>query len=87
MVPQFIQAYNPLEKTSKKLIVIQLSGGNDGLNTIIPYQNDLYYQLRPEIAIAKTDVLKGNDDLCFNPVMKGVKAMYDDGDLAVINSV
>ena len=87
MVPQLIQAYNPIEKTGKRLVVIQLSGGNDGLNTIVPYRNDLYYQLRPEIAIAKNIVLKGNDDLGFNPVMKGVKSMYDDGDLAVINSV
>lgn len=87
MVPQLIQAYNPLDSTGKKLVVIQLSGGNDGLNTIIPYQNDLYYQLRPDIAIAKNNVLKGNDYLGFNPVMSGIKSMYDNGDLAVVNSV
>lgn len=87
MVPQLIQAYNPQESTGKKLVVIQLSGGNDGLNTIIPYQNDLYYKLRPEIAIAKNQVLKGNDSLGFHPAMQGVKSMFDNGDLAVINSV
>ena len=87
MVPQLIQAFDRTPISGKRLVVIQLSGGNDGLNTIIPYRNDLYYQLRPEISIAKSNVLKGNDYLGFNPVMKGVKSMYDDGDLAVINSV
>lgn len=87
MVPQLIQAYDIARNTGKKLVVIQLSGGNDGLNTVIPYENDLYYNLRPEISIAKNQVLKGNDYLGFNPAMKGIKSMYDDGDLSIINSV
>src|SRR5436853_3277717 len=43
------------------LVVLQLAGGNDGLNTIIPYTNDEYYRLRPQLAIPKTEVLRIND--------------------------
>lgn len=73
--------------TEKILIVIQLSGGNDGLNTFIPYNNDLYYQLRPGIAIPKPSVLKVNDEMGFNPGMSSMKNLFDDGDLCIINNV
>lgn len=69
------------------LVFIQLNGGNDGLNTFIPFQDDLYYQLRPNIAISKNDVIAGNSGMAFHPALKGFAAMQQAGDLAVIQNV
>lgn len=66
------------------LVVIQLSGGNDGLNTIIPYTDDAYYKYRPVIGI-KDQKLKLNDQLMLNPSMTAFKELYDAGQLAIIN--
>lgn len=76
-----------LLKAGKKLIVIQLSGGNDGLNTVVPYRNDIYYDLRPKIAIKEKEVLKLNDETGINPGMKYFKEIYDKGNLCIINNV
>jgi uncharacterized protein (DUF1501 family) len=68
--------------------VVQLSGGNDGLNTIIPYRNDLYYKARPSLALKETDgILPLSDDLGLHPAMHGLKGLYDQGQLAVLNAV
>jgi uncharacterized protein (DUF1501 family) len=69
------------------LVIIQLSGGNDGLNTVVPFQNDLYYEARPQIAIRKEDVLLMNQELGLHPALLGLKDLYEDGELSVINSV
>ena len=92
MLPQFLKAYelghlNQKPTGDKILVVIQLSGGNDGLNTIVPFQNDIYYKSRPTIAIEKEKVLKINDELGFNPMMTGMKNLYDQGYLTIVNSV
>lgn len=71
----------------KVLIVIQLTGGNDGLNTIIPYTNDLYYSSRPEIAIGKKQALRMDDDAGLNPHLPILKTLHDEGYLAVLNNV
>ncbi len=71
----------------KRLVIIQLSGGNDGLNTVVPYRNDIYYKVRPQIAIQPADVLKLNDELGFHPALEGLQSLYDDGLLGIINSV
>ena len=71
----------------KKLIVIQMSGGNDGLNTIIPYQNDIYYKLRPSLALKKNDMLALNDELAMNCAMGGLKKLYDQGYVSILNNV
>ena len=90
-VPQFLNAFNPSlssgSRSGKKLIVIQLSGGNDGLNTIIPYRNDIYYKSRPTIGISKQEVLKISDELGLNPAMKGLQSLYEEGLVSIINSV
>lgn len=71
----------------KRLIVIQMSGGNDGLNTIIPYQNDLYYKLRPSLALKKSDMLPISDELAMNCAMGGLRKLYDDGYVSILNNV
>ncbi|MCB9267172.1 MAG: DUF1501 domain-containing protein [Lewinellaceae bacterium] len=71
----------------KILVVIQLSGGNDGLNTIIPYRNEEYYRSRPTLAIPAAEVLPANDELGFNPALEPLRALYDEGLLSIINSV
>ena len=73
---------------ARRLIVVQLSGGNDGLNTVIPYRNDLYYKVRPTLGIKETEGILGLEkDLGLHPALKGLKGLYDQGQLAVLNSV
>ena len=59
-------------------------GGNDGLNTLIPYTDKAYYAGRPELAYEEADVLPLADDLGLNPSMTGFKKLYDAGQLAVV---
>ena len=92
MIPGFLKALelNNLNKnalTNKKLVIIQWSGGNDGLNTLIPFENDIYYKSRPRLAIAKNEVLKLNDDLGFNPVMSEMKNLFKEGYMTIVNNV
>ena len=53
-----------------KLVVIQLTGGNDGLNTVIPFRNDNYYRFRPTIAIPSNEIIPLDDELGLNPKME-----------------
>lgn len=91
MIPSFLKSYpneNILASRSGKIMVIvQLSGGNDGLNTIIPFNNDIYYQSRPVLGIPKEEVLKVSDELGFNPAMEALRGLYDDGLMTIINNV
>jgi len=89
-VPSFVKAFENAIKGSlgfKKLVIVQLSGGNDGLNTIIPYTNDIYYKSRPNIAIAKNDCIKITDEFGINKNLTPLKNLYDKGYLSVINNV
>ncbi len=74
-------------KDNPILVVLQLAGGNDGLNTVVPFTNDFYYKARPSIAVRANTVLKLNDQLGLNPSLAGFKALYDSGNLTVINGV
>ena len=69
------------------LVVVQLAGGNDGLNTIIPYTDGLYYQKRPTLAIQPKQVLPIDGRLGFNPGLTGIKTLYDQGKVAVVQGV
>ena len=73
---------------ARRLIVVQLSGGNDGLNTVVPYRNDLYYQARPTLGLREVDgLLPLEKDLALHPALRGLKGLYDQGELAVLNAV
>ena len=69
------------------LVVCQLSGGNDGLNTVVPYADSLYYKSRPTIGHKEDAVLKLNESLGLHPSMKGVHELYKEGKVAVIQNV
>ena len=71
----------------RSLVVIELAGGNDALNTIIPYNDGHYYDFRPGIGIPKEDVLKIDDQLGLNPNMAPFKQLWDKENLAVINGI
>src|SRR5688500_18296483 len=66
------------------LVIVQLAGGNDGLNTVVPCTNDDYYKARPRLAISKEKALKLNDDFALHPSASGFKELYDNGQLAII---
>ena len=70
----------------KRLVIIQLSGGNDGLNTIIPYRNDLYYKARPKLAI-KDNIVKIDDALGLHPSLAKLQKLYDNGEFTILNNV
>ncbi len=74
-------------KKDPVLVVLQLSGGNDPLNTVIPYTDPHYYDYRPVVRIDESQVLPINDDLAFNPNMAPLKKMYDEGKMAIIQGV
>ena len=74
-------------KKDPVLVVLQLSCGNDILNTLVPYTNPLYYDNRPNVRIPEDQVLPINDTLGFNPNMAPLKALYDAGKVAVIQGV
>jgi uncharacterized protein (DUF1501 family) len=74
-------------RRDKALVVIQLSGGNDCLDTVVPYTSGLYYDFRPTIHIAAEDVLPINDAFGFNPSMGPIKRLWDEGKVAVMNGI
>jgi len=91
-IPKFLhglgKSITPLAAESgKTLIVIQLSGGNDGLNTFIPFKNDLYYNLRPSLSYQSSAVLKVTSEMAFNPGMGAMQKIFDQGDMGIINNI
>jgi uncharacterized protein (DUF1501 family) len=74
-------------KDSTILVVLQMAGGNDGINTVVPYSNDHYHQARPKIGLAAGDVLRVTDDIGFHSSLKGFKELYDGGELSVVQGV
>lgn len=88
LIPQFLKALEkPFTEGDKILIVLQLSGGNDGLNTIIPFRNDIYFQSRPKIALKPENILKVSDELGFNSSLEKLRSIYDQGYMGIINNV
>lgn len=69
----------------KVLVVLELSGGNDGLNTVVPYGDDAYYQHRPNIALPKNELRILDDHFGLNPGMAGFERLYKDGKMAIVH--
>ena len=74
-------------KKDPVVVILQLTGANDYLNTIIPYNNGEYYDNRPKVNIPQDTVWPIDDDLAFNPNMAPLKKMYDDGNVAIIHGI
>ena len=90
LVPQFlklIETGKNVPSGNKAIVVLQLSGGNDGLNTVIPVRNDIYYRSRPRLGVEKGKSLLLNDETGLHPALTGLKDLYDDGSLGILNSV
>jgi uncharacterized protein (DUF1501 family) len=92
VVPEFLASTaRAAEKSEKKkdtvLVVVELSGGNDGLNTVAPYADDLYQKARPTLAFSKKEVQKLDDYHGLHPKMGEMKKLFDEKRLAVIQGV
>jgi len=90
LLPDFLHAFgsqNSLVIGENCIVFIQLNGGNDGLNTFIPYDNPLYYEFRPKIALNKDAVVGKNNGMAFHPALKDFAQMQQNGDLTVIQNV
>jgi uncharacterized protein (DUF1501 family) len=74
-------------KDATILVVLQMAGGNDGLNTVVPYASDYYHSARPKIGLSADKILKVNDDIAFHGALGGFKNLYDAGNLAVVQGV
>ncbi|MBS0207986.1 MAG: DUF1501 domain-containing protein [Planctomycetes bacterium] len=75
------------DKSDRVLVVVELAGGNDGLNTVVPFENDLYYKNRPTLAVAKEQALRLNDQLGLHPALAPLHPLFDKGQLAVVQGV
>ena len=69
------------------LVVLQLTGGNDALNTVVPYGNPLYYDQRPTVRVPEDQVLPIDDDYGFHPSMAALKPFWDQGHMAIVNGI
>jgi uncharacterized protein (DUF1501 family) len=69
------------------LVIVNLAGGNDGLNCVVPHGDAQYYRVRPALAIARGDVLAINADVGLNPGMRSLKTLYDKGMVAIVHGV
>jgi len=89
MVPQFVArtAHAAAPGKDNILVVLEMTGGNDGLNTVIPYADDLYHKARPTLRQTKNDVIRLDDHVGLHPAMRGFRPMWDQGQLAVVQGV
>ncbi len=69
------------------LVIVQLSGGNDFMNTVVPYTAGIYYDSRPVVGLKEDEVLPIHDTLAWNPHCAALQAMYDEGDVAVVQGI
>jgi uncharacterized protein (DUF1501 family) len=79
--------YDNADLPERTLVVVQLAGGNDGLNTVIPYNDGTYHSVRPNLGIGADKVIQLNDTLGLHPAMTGMKQLWDAGQVAIVNGV
>jgi len=91
LIPDFLHAFNafsePRNFSGKRLVIIQLSGGNDGLNCVVPYRNDNYFKLRPSLALQEKQRISITDDVALNLHLGELADLYNEGNLCIINNV
>jgi uncharacterized protein (DUF1501 family) len=89
VVPQFVADTARAAEPGKDnvLVVVELTGGNDGLNTVIPYADDLYHNARPTLRFTKEQVVKLDDHVGLHPGMRPVEKLFKEGGLAVVQGV
>lgn len=90
LLPDFLHAFGSqpnLVMGEPCLVFIQLNGGNDGLNTFVPYDNPLYYQLRSKIALSKDSVISKNKGMAFHPALKSFAEIQQKGDMSILQNV
>ncbi len=86
--PQFAAAAQPaVGDNGRILVVVELSGANDGLNTVVPYADDAYYRARPKLGIRADKLRKLDDHFGLQPTMAGFERLYKDGNLAIVHGV
>jgi len=78
---------NGSNENDKSMVFIQLTGGNDALNTVIPYTDGQYFDNRPTVGFDREKVLPLDDKLSLNPAMAPIKNLYDRGKVAIINGI
>jgi uncharacterized protein (DUF1501 family) len=89
-LPRFLQAAATRfcdDVGDRILVILQLSGGNDGLNTVIPYRNEIYQKLRPTLAIPPAKVISLDDDFGLNPAAENLADLFHSGELAIVQGV
>lgn len=88
-IPEFLARAGEEAKPGKDniLVVLEMTGGNDGLNMVIPYADDRYYKLRPTIGIKKTELSKVNDSIGLHPRLSGLASLLQNNQLAVLQGV
>jgi uncharacterized protein (DUF1501 family) len=77
----------PAADDERVLVVVYFQGGNDGLNTVVPFGSPAYYKYRPSLAVAQNDVLRLNDAVGLNPALAPFKKLYDAGQVAIVQGV
>ncbi|MCK8141827.1 DUF1501 domain-containing protein [Flavobacterium sp. I-SCBP12n] len=90
LLPDFLHAFGSQQNLiigDQCIVFVQLNGGNDGLNTFVPFEDPLYYNLRPQIALSNEAVVSKNKGMAFHPALKGFAEMQQNGDLSVIQNV
>ena len=80
-----LKAHAARDMSKRILVVLKLSGANDGFNTLVPYADDAYYRLRPKIGRRPPKLRKIDDQYGFNPGMAGFERLYKEGQMAVVH--